>query len=235
MTIRKGIVMRKIISFVCALAMMLLAVPALAEDAVPPEVQVFFDALNKEMGTSFEAAYAADAFAYVENMPAGMASFTMSRMQYNSFYYYVLNNNTAVTVCCIDGVPAAYIMDFNVVNFIGADDTTHNLLQALPEAYFQAYPEYKDTFGGFHLMTDQLLETTYNEMSFGSDLLEYEETIVSSHMFNLGYRAALQLFPKATYGGLTFEGEPLTAENNHALSAKLALGMEYNLVKLSLE
>ena len=227
--------MKKLISLLCALVMLVMAVPAGAETAIPPEVQVFFDGLNKEMGTSYEAAYAADAFAYVENMPAGMASFTMSRMQYNSFYYCVLNNNTAVTVCCVDGVPAAYMMDLNAVNFIGADDTTHALLQALPEAYFQVYPEYMDAFDGFDLMTDKLLENAYKEMSFGSDLLEYEETVVSSHMFNLGYRTVLQLFPKAAYNGLTFEGAPLTAENNHDLSASLALGIEYNLIKLSME
>ena len=227
--------MRKIIAFVCALALMLLALPAVAEDAMPQQVRTFFDALNKDMDTSYEVACAADTLAYAEAMPAGMASFTLSRLQYNGFYYCILDGDTAMTVCCVDGVPAAYIMDLNAINFIGAADTTHALLEALPGAYFQANPDYKDSFDGFDLMTDKLLQNAYSDMSFGSDMLEYEETVVSSHMFSLGCRTVLQLFPRAAYEDLTFEGKALTAENNHSLSASLALSAEYQLVMKSME
>lgn len=227
--------MRKIIALVCTLALILLAVPAAAEDDVPQQVQAFFDALNKEMGTSYEAASTTDLLTYAEAMPVGMTSFTLSRMQYNSYYYFILGRDTAVTVCCVDGVPAAYIMDFSAVNFIGGDDATHALLQALPTAYFQANPECKDTFEGYDLVTQKLLDYAYSEMKFGSDMLTYSETIVSSHIFSLGYRATLQLFPRAAYDGLTFEEKALTAEENHNLSAALALTAEYQMVMKSIE
>lgn len=227
--------MRKFAALVCALALMLTALPCMAETAVPDRVQTFFDSMNMAMGTDYPVSFAADPLAYVEDMPAGMASFTMSRLQYNSFYYSVVTPNTAVTVCCVDGEPAAYILDLNAVNFIGADDVTHTLLLTLPYAYFQAQPECSDSFGGYDLMTTKLLETAYADMSFGSDMLDYGDTLVSSHMFNLGSRTTLQLFPRSAYDGLTFEGEPLTPESNHDLSGTLALSMEYQLVTMNME
>lgn len=224
--------MKRIIAFVCALMLMLAALPAVAEDAMPREVKVFFDAMGID-----QAAYAADHEAYLLGMPVQMMSFTLSRMQYNSFYYHAWDDKTAITVCCLDGKPLAYVFDFNAMDFIGYKETMHNALMAIPEAYCKAYPQQKSTMDGYDFVTDAMVQSIYDPTAqvFVSDMQDHGQTLVSSHIFALGGQTAIQLFPKAAYEGVTVQGEELTPEGNHELSAALALNSEYELVMMSME
>jgi len=224
--------MKKIFAFVCALVLMLAAMPALAEDAMPREVKVFFDAMGID-----QVAYAADHEAYITGMPGSFLSFTLGRVQYNSFYYYVMDKNTALTVCCLDGKPLAYVFDCNAVDYIGYFEAMHNLLRALPDAYHSAYPQQESSLDSYGFFTDPLLQSIYDPMAkpLVSDMQDHGHTLVSSHVFPLGGRMAIQLFPKAAYEGVTFQDVPLTPEGNHELSAVLALNSEYQLVTKTLE
>lgn len=224
--------MKKIIALVCALVLMLAALPALAEDAMPREVKVFFDAMDID-----QVSYAADHEAYISGMPGSFLSFTLSRMQYNSFYYYAMDNNTALTVCCLDGKPLAYVFDCNAMDYIGYNEATHNLLMAFPDAYRSAFPQQKSSLDCYGFFTDPLLQSIYDPAStpLFSDMQDHGQTLVSTHAFPLGARMAIQLFPKAAYEGATTQDGPLTPEGNHELSAALALKSEYELVMMSLE
>ncbi len=228
--------MKRIIAFVCALMLLLAALPAVAEEAMPQEVQTFFEAMGDVVNMD-QVAYAADHQAYVEGMPGLTLSFTLSRIQYNSYYYYVFNDQTAFTVCCLDGKPLAYIFDCNAVDFTGGDDTTHNVLRALPEAYASACPQQESDLDVYEFFTNPMLNSIYDPMAkvFLSDVQDHGQTLVSSHIFALGGQMAVQLFPKDAYDGVTFEGDVLTAEVNHDLSAALAINAEYQLVMKSLE
>lgn len=228
--------MKRITAFVCALMLLLAALPAVAENAMPREVQTFFSGMGDVVDVS-QVAYAADQMAYVEGMPGVLLSFTISRQQYNSYYYYVFDDKTAITVCCVDGIPLAYIFDCNAVNFIGGHEATHNVLMALPDAYCNANPQQKGSMDGYDFITDAMLQGVYDPMAkvFLSDVQDHGQTLVSSHIFTLGGQIAVQLFPKAAYDGVIVEGEALTAEMNHDLSAALAMDTEYQLVMKSLE
>lgn len=228
--------MKKIIAFVCALVLMLASLPALAEDAMPREVQIFFENLGDPVDVS-QVAYAADHEAYMTGMPGSLLSFTLSRMQYSSFYYYVMDDSTALTVCCLDGKPLAYVFDCNAMDYIGYDEAMHALLMAFPDAYRSAFPQQKSRLDGYDFFTDSLLQSIYDPMSkpLVSDMQDHGQTLVSTHAFPLGGRMAIQLFPKAAYEGMTTQDGPLTPEGNHELSAALALKSEYELVMMSME
>lgn len=228
--------MKKLIALVCALLMVLAALPAVAEDAMPREVQTFFNGMSDVVDMS-KVTCAADQEAYVEGMPGRLLSFTISRQQYDSFYYYVFNDQTAITVCCVEGKPLAYILDCAAINFIGGDDTTHSILQVLPSAYSSACPQQKSDLDAYAFFTSPMMSSIYDPMAnvFLSDVQDHGQTLVSSHIFALGGQMAVQLFPKDAYEGVTVNGEVLTAEINHDLSAALAMDTEYQLVMKSLE
>ena len=228
--------MKKMIAFVCALALMLSPLPTLAEDAMPTEVQTFFTAMSDALNPD-EVMYAESHEAYVQGMPGILLSFTISRQQYNRFYYYTWNTNNALTVCCIDDKPMAYIFDCNVVEFIGYSDVMDKVLNNFPDAYCKANPQQESSIDGFGFFTDAMLQSIYDPMSraFVSDLQDHGQTLISSHVFSRSGQTAIQLFPKAAYDGVTVNGEVLTAEINHALSAALALDTEYQLMIKSLE
>lgn len=228
--------MKKIIALVCALMLILGALPALAEDAMPREVQNFFESMGDVLDIE-QVAYAPDHEAYITGMPGSFLSFTLGRMQYNSFYYYVMDKNTALTVCCLDGKPLAYIFDCNAMDYIGYNEAMHDLLRALPDAYRSAFPQQESSLDCYGFFTDPLLQSIYDPAAkpLVSDIQDHGQTLVSSHIFPLGARMAIQLFPKAAYEGVTFQDIALTPEENHELSAALALNSEYELVLKSLE
>ena len=228
--------MKKLIALLTALMLVLPALPAVAEDAMPQEVQTFFNGMGDVLSID-QVAYAADQLAYVEGMPGTLLSFTISRQQYDSFYYYVWDDQTAITVCCLEGKPLAYILDCAAINFIGGDDTTHSILQVLPGAYSSACPQQESQLDAYEFFTNDMMRSIYDPMArvFLSDVQDHGQTLVSSHIFALGGQMAVQLFPKAAYEGLTVNGEVLTAEINHDLSAALAMDTEYQLVMKSLE
>lgn len=228
--------MKKLIALFIALLIALAALPAMAENAIPQEVQTFFNGMGDVLNID-QVAYAADQLAYVEGMPGRIMSFTISRQQYDSFYYYVWDDQTAITVCCLEGKPLAYILDCAAINFINGDDTTHSILQVLPGAYSSACPQQESDLDAYAFFTGPMLNSIYDPMVqvFLSDMQDHGQTLVSSHIFALGGQMAVQLFPKTAYEGVTFEGETLTAEINHDLSAALAVNTEYQLVMKSLE
>ena len=228
--------MKKLIALLFALLIALAALPAMAENAIPQEVQTFFNGMGDVLSID-QVAYAADQLAYVEGMPGRIMSFTISRQQYDSFYYYVWDDQTAITVCCLEGKPLAYILDCAAINFINGDDTTHSILQVLPGAYSSACPQQESDLDAYAFFTGPMLNSIYDPMVqvFLSDVQDHGQTLVSSHIFALGGQMAVQLFPKAAYEGVTFEGETLTAEINHDLSAALAVNTEYQLVMKSLK
>ena len=228
--------MKKLIALLSALMLVLAALPAMAEDAIPQEVQTFFEHMGDVLSID-QVAYAADQLAYVEGMPGRILSFTISRQQYDSFYYYVWDDQTAITVCCLEGKPLAYILDCAAINFIGGDDTTHSILQVLPGAYSSACPQQESDLDAYAFFTNDMMKCIYDPMArvFLSDVQDHGQTLVSSHIFALGGQMAVQLFPKAAYEGVTVNGEVLTAEINHDLSAALAMDTEYQLVMKSLE
>ncbi|MBQ7865963.1 MAG: hypothetical protein IJ350_06275 [Clostridia bacterium] len=228
--------MKRFIALVSALLMVFAALPAVAEDAMPREVQTFFSGMGDVVDMS-QVAYAADQEAYVNGMPGRLLSFTISRQQYDSFYYYVFDEQTAITVCCVDGKPLAYILDCAAINFIGGHETTHNILQELPGAYSSACPQQVSDLDAYAFFTSPMLSSIYDPMAqvFLSDVQDHGQTLVSSHIFALGGQMAVQLFPKAAYDGLIVNGEALTPEINHDLSAALAMDTEYQLVMKSLE
>lgn len=228
--------MKKIIAFVCTLVLMLAAIPAVAEDAMPREVQTFFENMGDTLDIS-QVTYAADHEAYITGMPGSLLSFTLGRMQYSSFYYYVMDDSTALTVCCLDGKPLAYIFDCNVMDYIGYNEAMHTLLMAFPDAYRSAFPQQESRLDCYGFFTDPLLQSIYEPMAtpLVSDMQDHGQTLVSSHVFPLGGRMTIQLFPKTAYEGVTVQGEALTPEGNHELSAALALNSEYELVMMSME
>ncbi|MBQ8311769.1 MAG: hypothetical protein IJX84_00995 [Clostridia bacterium] len=228
--------MKRFIALVSALLMVFAALPAVAEDAMPREVHTFFSGMGDMVDMS-QVAYAADQETYVNGMPGRLLSFTISRQQYDSFYYYVFDDQTAITVCCVDGKPLAYILDCAAINFIGGHETTHNILQELPGAYSSACPQQKSDLDAYAFFTSPMLNSIYDPMAqvFLSDVQDHGQTLVSSHIFALGGQMAVQLFPKAAYDGVIVEGEALTAEMNHDLSAALAMDTEYQLVMKNLE
>lgn len=228
--------MKKLLALISALLMVFAALPAVAEDAMPPEVQTFFNAMSDVLNPD-QVAYAADQESYVNGMPGRLLSFTISRRQYNGFYYYIWDDQTAITVCCVDGKPLAYIFDCNAVNFIGGEATTHSVINALSDAYCSACPQQASDLDAYGFFTQPMLQSIYDPMAqvFLSDVQDHGQTLVSSHIFALGGQMAVQLFPKDAYDGVTFEGDALTAEVNHDLSAALAMDTEYQLVMKSLE
>lgn len=227
--------MKHIITLLFAL-MLVLALPAAAEDAMPQEVQTFFEHMSDVVSID-QVAYAADQAAYVNGMPGALLSYTLSRQQYNSFYYCVWDDQTAFTVCCLDGKPLAYIFDCTAIYYIGGHDITHKVLQAFPDAYRKAYPQQESRLFFDELVSPTQLSSIYDPLSkpFLSNVQDHGQTLTSSHIFPLTGQIAIQLFPKAAYDGATFEGEALTAERNHDLSAGLAIGAHYTLLMKSLE
>lgn len=225
--------MRKIVAFACALALLVAALPALAEDALPQAVETFFAYLEEEMGGELQVAYAQGLEAYVLGMPGGLYSYTLSREQYEDFYFVILDDTTALTVCCIGGKPAAYIFDFKAIDYIGGLEKIHLLIEAIPDAYCAANPQQQSSMDGYGFITCEMIGSIYDssEGVFFSEVQDHGETVASSHIFALGGQIAMQLFPKDAYQGATYQGKELTAEGNHELSAQLAIMAEYYLVQ----
>lgn len=223
--------MRKIIALLCTLA--LLTLPAAAEEALPQDVQTFFAALETELAdcpglAKGEVCFSADLGEYAAAMPLDTAAFALSRLQYDGFYYRVLDEYTAVTVCMLNGQAAAYILDLSMLQYIGGEDVTHAAIDGWSRAYRHVYPN-AEAINGHDLVTTKLFDCIYgrSDTTFASDMLEYQGTVTSSHVFALGYRGTLQLFPVAAYDGASFDDKPLSAQGNHELSGTLALTAEY--------
>lgn len=229
--------MKRIIALVCTLMLLLAALPAAAEDAMPQEVRTFFEALGDAVDID-QVACASDLLTYAEGMPGALLSFSGSRSQYNSFYYYVADNTVAVTVCCLDGKPLAYILDCSPIDFIGYKEAMHNILQVLPDAYCKANPQQESSMDGYGFFTNEMLQSIYDPAAevLVSDMQDHGQTLVSSHLFTSGSQMmCVQLFPKAAYEGLIVQETELTPEANHSLSGLLAVDTEYQLIMRSLE
>ena len=230
--------MRRIIA--ALLVLVFAFASAQAEEAVMPEdVRAFFALLDERLAEEGlpqegEAAATADINSYVAAMPSHHASFALSRLQYDSWYCRKLSDNVAVSVLCINGRAAAYILDLDLIYFVAGEEVTHAALSAFADAYLDTHPE-TQRFYRDDLLAAPLFDCMYDpSSSFASHTADYGDTVFSAHIISLGQRTALQLFPTAAYDGAAFGGEPLSAALNHELSAYLALQMEYTLVNSSL-
>lgn len=224
--------MRKIIAFLLAVLLSLSA--ACAEATPTPAAEDFFAFLTEELASysvtpAGEVCFTTDQSAYIAGMPSNTLTFSMSRGQYDNWHYLPLSDTAAVTVCCINGNIAAYILDLNLLHYVGGDTITHAALAAFAAAFQRAHPD-AEAFSGDDLITPPMFDCMYSGSAFASDTAVYGNAIFSSHIFSLRQRMTLQFFPIDAYEGAVFEGQPLDAQANHDLSGASALMMEYLMV-----
>ena len=224
--------MRKIVAFL--LAVLLSLTVSCAETAPIPATEEFFSALMSELASysvvpAGEITFTDDQNTYVAGMPINTHTFAISRSQYDSWHYLPLSDDTAVTLCYVNGQVAAYILDINLLLRVRGEETTQAALLAFAEAYRRTHPD-AGTFIGDDLLTKPLFDCMYSASTFASDTAVYGNAVFSSHIFSRDQRVTLQFFPIDAYEGVIFQGEPLDAQANHDLSGFSALMVEYLLV-----
>ena len=93
--------MKKLIALVSALLMVFTALPTLAEEAMPQEVQTFFNAMGDVISAD-QVVCAADQEAYVAGMPGIAASFYTSVL--NLLKVNTAAGTTRGSSCCVPTV-----------------------------------------------------------------------------------------------------------------------------------
>lgn len=230
--------MRKLFALLCAL---LLPCFAVAEGAIPSQVQDYYDAFAKKMGATYEIKHTTSLQEYCNGMPSQYYVRAASRVQYDHFYYWLVGNSCVVSVCMIGDRAAAYVLDFNPIEFVGC---------AMPEwdainNHTAAYAAWRNALGetgydGFNgeeiMVQSKLLSFFYNPDSMvEQDFLEFDHACLSVIYSGINRAATFQILPRAAYEGLSVEGEALTLESNHQSSVMMAAYAEMHMLQEYLE
>ena len=229
--------MRKLFAILMALALSVFPV-ALAETAeMPAEVQAFYDALTgKVVGADAgiaagEIVHAADYETYCNTIPSGLIPVSISHSYYDEYYTWQYGDVCKVTVGCLGGVPAAYIVDGTMIDYASARPEVLEPVLALGEAYQEVYTGEREYIYG----DDMLNEASSIKRAGGllGDVMTLQEGDVqsSAFVFEMGFDFfSLQLRPCAAYEGLE-----LSLEDYHKLSAMSLLQGGKNIAEAMLE
>lgn len=231
--------MHRFIAFLCVLLM--LPCFSVAEDAVPAQVQDYFDVFSQKMGQTYELHYAASPSDYCAAVPALYGITAASRIQYDGFYYWQISDKCVLSVCMIGDRAAAYILDFEPINYVAAFEPVFSAIYNYLDAYAAWQKSlggtgYKDFNGDSVMVNSNLLQYIYEaDGTYGDNLLEFDEVCLSVLYSYLYRTAALQIFPRSAYEDLIVDGEALTAEQNHNNAVLYALFSEQYMLEKYLE
>lgn len=239
--------MKRMFLLLCALMLAFGLSPVRAENALPAEVQAYYDVFVREMadwgvdlsGSGLE--YCEDAAEYAQNLPGIFFPQAASRVQYDAYYYRNLSDNCALTVCMREDRALAYILDFELINFVAARTPTFEAIE-MHTASYAAWQKslgaagYNGFSGANLLENSGMLEHLYGRGGDAHDkLTEWENVYAAVMVPYLTKTASLVIYPKAAYEGLTVEGEAWTAEKNHTAAVMFSLLAEQNMLENYLE
>lgn len=221
--------------------------PVRAENTLPAEVQAYYDVFAREMedyGVDLSICtpkYSEDTAEYAQNLPGIFFPQAASRVQYDAYYYWNLSDDCALTVCMREGRALAYILDFELINFVAARTPTFEAI----EAHTASYAAWQKSLGaagysGFNgsiLLEDSgMLDHLYGRGGDAHDkLTEWENVYTAVMVPYLTNTASIVIYPKAAYEGLTVEGEAWTAEKNHTAAVMFSILAEQNMLENYLE
>ncbi len=230
--------MRRIFALLCAL---LLPCFAAAEGAIPAEVQAYYDAFTQSMGEAYDIRHTDSLEEYCAGMPSLYYVRAASRVQYDHFYYWLVSDNCAVSVCMIGDRAAAYMLDFRPIDFVAytlpAWDAINNHTAAYADWQKSLGAAGYDGFAGEEIVAQsQLLPYFYNtESLIEEELLAFEHACLSVIYSGITQTATFQILPRSAYENLIIDGEAVTIESNHQLSVALAAYSEMNMLQEYLE
>lgn len=237
--------MKKILAFILLLSLAIGIIPCCnAESAIPAEVQAFYDALNEILAVYGNAAegeiiYAENYEVYNELEDTTFLTATLSRVQYDHFYYWRIAEDMMVTICYIGDNAVAYILDGTLLPVQAGIAPQFDAFSGFTDAYNTLFPAARNDFYSDSIIyyNEDLDESAAEPGTILSTSIEYDDLLVTAHLLNsfdtywdpfFADRRdmfSIQLQPYAAYEGLE-----TTAQENHDLTCYMML--EANLMIL---